>query len=555
MTFQDNHRYPHAAIVSENGDGAFVISHAAKHLYADDDQLRCVDLINNAHLESLDLSGCASPVHLSVRGCPNLTTVILPNTSSGAVLHWEFSSKNNIVEICGSLASFDSCQPDGHTCQIKSSLDNYEHVIVVPPGSSQTPQGNEVDLFIHLAAESWKFPGAVECAQSLRAAYLRSSISPEELDLNWERLSELHFVKMSGLKTIKAGPSMSRLSITQCPNIQNVTASGEYLRICKTGGEKIVLTGVWNIGYFESLKARLEGGLVGSTRSQNCYHILSDITDLSNATAPLSALPSPDAIHDPYWRTTLHKWVATTTSSAALLPALKILHALLETGDNPELIWRARCDLHGRHAKLPKKISGITPLWRAPRDLAFETQQADFQLWQACNAQGVEDPLYTKDLRTLPWVLPMAILARAARIALQDQQNQYLSDLKSSVEKFIQRDSNYSGQPEPTENTLIGFARLIEGLLPLRNHPAAMAIFSDLPNLLQKTLPAPSRLSPLTALNQMGLAGAGASLLTQAKVLLADDAEMAAKFHAAALQPPRSDLLSGITKGNYANAD
>jgi hypothetical protein len=49
----------------------------------------------------------------------------------------------------------------------------------------------------------------------------------------------------------------------------------------------------------------------------------------------------------------------------------------------------------------------------------------------------------------------------------------------------------------------------------------------------------------------MGLTGAAASLLAQARDLLADDPDLAAKFHAAALQPPRSDLLAGITKGNH----
>jgi hypothetical protein len=108
---------------------------------------------------------------------------------------------------------------------------------------------------------------------------------------------------------------------------------------------------------------------------------------------------------------------------------------------------------------------------------------------------------------------------------------------------------------EPLEHTLVGIARLIEGLLPLRTLPTVASIFWGLPEFLEKTLPASSRLSPLTVLNQMGLSSAGAQLLAQARGLLKDDPDLAAKFHAAALQPPRTDLLAAIQKGHPQHAD
>jgi hypothetical protein len=46
----------------------------------------------------------------------------------------------------------------------------------------------------------------------------------------------------------------------------------------------------------------LEGWQARQRARRNCRQIFSDTTSLSNATAPLAALPSPDAIHDPYGR-------------------------------------------------------------------------------------------------------------------------------------------------------------------------------------------------------------------------------------------------------------
>lgn len=247
----------------------------------------------------------------------------------------------------------------------------------------------------------------------------------------------------------------------------------------------------------------------------------------------------------------MHRWVATTASPSAVLPALKILLVLLETGDEPDIVWAMRRDLHRRHAKLAHLGKGKAAVWSIPQDLAFETQETDFGLWRATIGRGAQDSTYQEALEHLPWILPMSVLARGARRAgSEEERTTCLQALTASLANLPESFETFSKRHEPLSNTLVGIARLIEGLLPLRTHPAVMQIFVDLPTLLEKTLAPASRLSPLTALNQMGLTGAAASLLAQARDLLAEDPDLAAKFHAAALQPPRSDLLAGITKGN-----
>jgi hypothetical protein len=552
MTYHDTAISPELLTAPDDQDGIFVMQNAARHLRADDSRLRCIDLIDNPHLETLDLSACATPVHLTVRGCPKLATVLLPEAPEGAVLHWEFGEADSPVQVVGDLASFDSCQPNGHTCQIKTDGAMYARSLFVPPGATPTAPTDETALFVLLGAPEDPAPPVPIVTPALRAVHLHGLPEAVDLDLNGPALTQAQIVNLPTLEHLKAGPEMSALSVTRCPALRTITSSGSVLRIHRSGGGELDLTGVWDHAHFVGVNAHLKSGLIGSTQAHNCRHIFSDAASLTNATAPLAALPTPEAIHDPYWRTTLHRWVTTTAAPSAVLPALKILLALLETGDAPDLIWTMRRDLHKRHAKLAHLGVGSAALWKIPRDLAFETQEVDFALWRASVERGAQDATYQKALEHLPWILPMSVLARGARRAGSEAARAAcLAALTASLANFPEGTEIASKRQEPPSNTLVGVARLIEGLLPMRAHPEVVSIFTALPALLEKTLPPASRLSPLTALNQMGLTGAAASLLAQARDLIADDPDLAAKFHAAALQPPRSNLLAGITKGNH----
>lgn len=556
MTYHDTSIPPELLRAPDDRDGIFVMHNTARHLRVDGDRLRCVDLIDNPHLETLDLSTCVTPMHLTVRECPKLARVLLPEGPEGAVLHWEFGNTGSQVRIFGALASFDSCQPDGHTCQIKTDGPVYDQSLLVPPGAVQCSPNDDTDLFVLLAPADESPQPVPIVTPNLRAVHLHGLTSTDELDLNGPALTQAQIVNLPSLKHLKAGPEMSALSVDRCPKLCTLIASGSVLRIHRSGGSEMDLTGVWDHARFVAVNAHLKGGLIGATQAHNCRHIFSDAASLSNATAPLAALPSPDAIHDPYWRTTLHRWVNTTVAPSSVLPALKILHALLETEGDAEELWGMRRDLHRRHAKLSHLGPGRSALWKAPRDLAFETQQADWALWHACASKGVDDPAYQAALNTLPWVLPMAVLARAARNASSQQEQQaLLTCLSTSMGNMRTGSDIPAKREEPLEHTLVGIARLIEGLLPLRTLPTVASIFWGLPEFLEKTLPASCRLSPLTVLNQMGLSSAGAQLLAQARGLLKDDPDLAAKFHAAALQPPRTDLLAAIQKGHPQHAD
>lgn len=551
MTYHDSAISPEILTAPDDQGGILVMQRAASHLRADDSRLRCVDVIDNPNLETLDLAACAAPVHLTVRGCPKLTTVLLPETPKGAVLHWEFGETNSPVKVFGALASFDSCQPNGHTCQIKTDGEMYLSSVLVPSGAAPPAQTDEPALFVLLGPPEGSFNPAAIVSPNLRAVHLNGLPETFDLELNGPALTQVQIVNLPKLKHLKAGPEMSALSVIHCRALRTITSSGSVLRIHHSGVDDLALTGVWDHAHFAGVNAHLKGGLIGSTQAHNCRHIFSDVASLANATAPLSVLPTPEAIHDPYWRTTLHRWVATTASPSAVLPALKILLVLLETGDEPDIVWAMRRDLHRRHAKLAHLGKGKAAVWSIPQDLAFETQETDFGLWRATIGRGAQDSTYQEALEHLPWILPMSVLARGARRAgSEEERTTCLQALTASLANLPESFETFSKRHEPLSNTLVGIARLIEGLLPLRTHPAVMQIFVDLPTLLEKTLAPASRLSPLTALNQMGLTGAAASLLAQARDLLAEDPDLAAKFHAAALQPPRSDLLAGITKGN-----
>jgi hypothetical protein len=552
MTYHDTSISPDTLTAPDDQDGIFVMQNAARHLRVDDGRLRCIDLIDNPHLETLDLSACVTPVHLTIRSCPKLATVLLPEAPEGAVLHWEFGEADSPVLVFGALASFDSCQPDGHTCQIKTDGAMYARSLLVPPGTTPPALADDTALFVLLGmSEDLTHPMPI-LTPSLRAVHLHGLPEEVDLDLNGPALTQAQIVNLPRLEHLKAGPEMSVLSVTRCQALRTITSSGSVLRIQRSGQDEMDLVGVWDHAHFVAVNARLKSGLIGSTQAHNCRHIFSDAASLTNATAPLAALPTPEAIHDPYWRTTLHRWVDTTMAPSAVLPALKILLALLETGDAPDQIWTKRRDLHKRHAKLGHLGAGSAALWKIPRDLAFETQEADFALWRASVERGAQDATYQEALEHLPWILPMSVLARGARrTGSEEERAACLAALTASLANLPKGMEISSKRQEPPSNTLVGVARLIEGLLPMRAHPAVVSIFASLPALLEKTLSPASRLSPLTALNQMGLTGAAASLLAQARDLLADNPDLAARFHAAALQPSRSDLLAGITKGNH----
>lgn len=556
MTYHSPTIPPESLKDPDDRDGIFVMQNAARHLRAENARLRCVDLIDNPLLETLDLSACATPVHLTVRGCPKLTTVLLPVAPEGAVLHWEFGAGDSPVQVFGALASFDSCQPDGHTCQIQTDGAPYDRSLLIPSGAPQPAPADDTALVVLLGTSQEGLQSKPLISPTLRAIHLHGVGTADELDLNGPALTQAQIINLPALKHLQAGPEMSALSVTRCPELCTLTASGSVLRIHRSGKDDMDLVGVWDHAHFVAVNARLKSGLIGSTQAHNCRYIFSEAASLSNATAPLAALPTPEAIHDPYWRTTLHRWVNTTHDPSAVLSALKILHALLETGGEADDIWAMRRHLHQRHAKLAHLGTGRSALWKAPRDLAFETQQADFALWRACAAQGVEDPAYQGALKALPWVLPMAVLARAARSASSEEERQtLLTCLSASMGNMPTGSDIPAKRQEPHDQTLVGVARLIEGLLPLRTVPTVADMFWNLPAFLEKTLSAPARLSPLVALNQMGLSSAGAQLLAQARGLLKDNPDLAAKFHAAALHPPRTDLLAAIQKGHPHHAN
>lgn len=537
-----------------DSDGVLICRSAERAVRAQDARLRAIDLIDNPELEYLDLTACSTPVHLAVRGCPRLACVRLPEGAQGAILHWEFGTADAAVRIEGALTSFDSCQQDGHTCRLRSSEGPFSRTLLVAPGSRAISGARDIELLVHLDPVVAAEEALSAVGHGLRAVHLHAVSTPRSLNLGLPTLRDVQLVGLSSLENLWAGVSMLRLEITQCPRLRSIIASGHALRVARSAGDDLTLTGVWDHAHFTDVSARLNQGVIATLQAQGCRFIRSDAQTLSNATAPLAGLPHADAIHEPYWREMLKLWVRATEGSSDTLGALRILQALLDTGETPEEIWTLRCALHHRHTRIPSVTCGAAVIWSAPRDLSFETHEADFALWASCGARGADVTAYSDALTTMVWSQPMGALARAAQKADVEQRETYLLKLAAAIDALMHGITYREGLIEPFELSRIGLARMIEALLVQRDHALASLCISRLPLLIRAMFSDGDRITPLRALSRLGLPGAASELLHQARKLTRSDPELAARFLAAGLEPVQSDLLSHIRSEEIPNA-
>jgi hypothetical protein len=152
------------------------------------------------------------------------------------------------------------------------------------------------------------------------------------------------------------------------------------------------------------------------------------------------------------------------------------------------------------------------------------------------------------------WSQPMGALARAARKADVEQRETYLLKLAAAIDALMHGITYREGLIEPFELSRIGLARMIEALLVQRDHALASLCISRLPLLIRAMFFDGDRITPLRALSRLGLPGAAAELLHQARKLTRSDPELAARFLAAGLEPVQSDLLSHIRSEEIPNA-
>lgn len=535
-------------------DGLLIAGSQVPQIVVQNKHVRCVDLIGNPQVELIDLRACTTPIHLTVRGSARVHTVLLPQTGVPAVIHWDFGTGAEPLSIHGLLGQFDSCQDDGRTTRILSGPKPFRTALVVPDGALKVPTA-DAELFVCLSCNLPDAKAPFREIRSLRAAVLNGVDLPEDVEILAEQLQSLTIVAAAKLTTLTLSAPVEVLDIAACPKIAAIIASGTRLRVEGGLADEIRVQGAWATGQFSNTTSRLGLSLIDHLMAFGCRYIQPNRLPLENATNPIGVLPHPDCLFDPKWRALLIGFVHQTSNSTSILPALKLLDLLMHTGLSAEETWVARNRLYANLARPKAGALGEFPwLWATPSDLASEVYEADLVLWIRCRPRSESAKAFDLPRQTFRRTLQIAAVLRMARKLNGTDRAELVAVASASVEGIANRRTAISGQEESAEQMGQSIARIVEALVLLRDDPAVQTTLGQLPALIIRLMPSVSQLAPLSALALLGLLKAKVALLERARSLARNETALAAQFHAAALLPPKTNLLSNIQPTEIAFA-
>lgn len=538
-------------------EGVFIIGRLERRIVCQDKTLRCVDLIDNPELEEIDLKACKTPLHLTVRGCPKLARVFLPEAGAPAVIHWDFGAGSDPVVIHGMLGQFDSCQDDTTTTRVVSEAAPFTCTLLLPEAADRPNFSHEIDaeLFICLSENLPDGLALFGPDSSLRLAVLNGVDLPTDVVIGANRLHSLTLVGATKITSVSVAVPLGLLEIESCPKITRIAASGGRLRVAGGHADEIRVEGAWASGQFTDTSSRLGLSLIDHLSATGCRHIQPDHLMLENATHPLGVLPDPDCLHDPKWRSLLLGFVHHTSNSTSILPALKLLSLLMQSGLTAEETWIARNRLYANLGRSASAMRGEFPwIWQTPRDLAAEVYEVDLALWMDCLEQSPSARSFNLREQALRRTIQMASMLRVARRKEGLVQAELVTTVKASIEGIVIGRTWINGNEESATQMSQSIARMVEALVLLREHEAARTALGHLPDLILRLMHPASQLAPLSALASLGLVQAKVELMARSRSLARSNAGLAAQFHAAALQPAKTQLLSQIQTKEIALA-
>lgn len=527
------------------GDGAFVRAGHISDLVIDEADLRCIDLVHGPNLRSVDLRACRQPVHLTVSGCPNLERVWLPSSGEGACVHWDFGEGGKTVTIEGSIELFD--------CSFGNKRSAHAQASKLPYSSARIYLGEiaeellraccEAELVISSATTAVDAGELQKLNPKVRALHLIGGDLPSTCELFAPNLECVTIVDSRELDELVASTSVERLTLVRCSRVSRIVNVGHLLRVegCRT--PELKLEGAWNRAHFVQTTSRLVSGPIEEISSHGCPHIHPEIVSLANASNPLAFLPSEDCIHDPKWRALLIGWISRTTSRATILPALKLISALIESGLPPDAGWELRSKLAANTArKAFKARCQDSWSWDATEDLAFETYTEDLSLWLRCrDASGASD--HREKLCSARGAMQISALVRQARSSDGEARDHCLQAALHAIERIRSR-----GNFEGTDGQItVAIKRIVEALVPARAQPQARAILVSLPRFVAIIASDVVSLEVLSKLAALGLRSANVELIRRARSLAAEQSDLAAHFHAAAFAPRVSTILADVS--------
>lgn len=526
-------------------------------------ETKFIDIIDAPELTLLDISRVTDAVHLTLRDCPKLQKILLPKAKHGSVLHLDLGRFDGTVHIAGAVRHIDFCSQK----RAPFTFTNEEPLQSMLIAAQLNPDAfTHIDMMAHdclallgNAHKAHDVTNALFMVKHVRALHL-DGLSLSRVEVASPKLSQLSCVSLPLLKEISTTADLSRVEITDCKNLAQLTASGKTLRIKKSCSEHLNIHGFWESAVFEDVTGSVCEEFAKQIDARRCLRIQPDQFVLNNATDPLRLLPRPEAINDEAWQVALMRCVAATTQRQAVLPALKVLIALVKAGVAAKHVNAHRLALHRnqqphiRAVAAPRvhtfmvtgKWNDTDFVWSWPdTDLEVETYIADLELLAELHDAG-EDLSHILD-----GMLPLLRLEQVSAILkflATHQEAKFADHLIKQCHRIFGRNPRkiLECRQGSTKARFPMFRAILDAGYSLRLHERTEFAFTGMADFISANLSPDLAFSPLRGLMHLGVDRARAVLDNQARTLQAQGHPMAGVYRAASLEPVKSDLLAAI---------
>ena len=200
--------------------------------------LRCLDLIDSPQLEVLDLSRLRGVVHLTVRGCPALQQILLPNRGAAHV-HLDTGDQSpRWLQITGGVEQFDACwgQEGRLLRRVPARTAPWKAVLVVtgpaPQPDALAAPAFKGGLLVWIATDAMPHQELASPGAAVDSVCVTHT-SAQLLALDWlgtRPLREFTVENSTHLMTLRLRTPVDHLGLSHCDRLRVVTSEGQPCR-------------------------------------------------------------------------------------------------------------------------------------------------------------------------------------------------------------------------------------------------------------------------------------------------------------------------------------
>lgn len=375
----------------DHGGGAALAGESSSAVCIRDSALRALDVVACEQLEMLDLSAVTPGLVITVRDCPRLRRILVPNGPPGAVVHWCSESTEVVaVHVEGAVAELDA-RLGAADIGLPRRQGSQPWSGALLTNAETLPDPLAVDAVCWVGARSGglvQLTAAQEPAALILSAGYWSGLQAEHV----ERLEQVWIREGVDLREIALPEALHRLEVRTAPKLERIAAGGRALSLdhCGAGQAPVTVLGHWRSVYLahtridEQAAARVghligDGGavvpsLIAHYRDRPLRARRGEALPLASVAALLGQAEAGDAeAADLFLR-----W-AEDLDRRHVAYTIRALLRLAEAPSCPmdtDRLWAARCRLRRRLASQLRETPGLWR-WDLPQDQRLEAQQAD----------------------------------------------------------------------------------------------------------------------------------------------------------------------------------